>query len=139
MTTTTRDRWKVAVLVALLFLAPPLVALLVPLRAEAALSEAEVWEIAAEAWPPAQVQRAVRVARCESTFEPTALATGWDRRFGFYRQVGLWQIEAVVWQPLAVEMFGPDADLTDARVNAHVAAAVWRQQGWAVGWPWCSR
>lgn len=106
----------------------------------AALAEEppDVWTVAAEAFPPDQVELAVRVARCESNHNPWATASGYDSYYGYYRYVGLWQIDPYLHGHRAVRLFGPEASLYDPRVNAHVAAEILRDQGWRA-WPYCSR
>ena len=98
----------------------------------------DVWTVAEEAFPADQVAFAVRVARCESGHNPWATAEGYDSYYGYYRYVGLWQVDPNLHGYRAVRMFGPDASLYDPRVNAHVAAEILRVQGWGA-WPYCSR
>lgn len=92
----------------------------------------------AEAFPAWAVASFVRIANCESEFVPTAVAEGWDRRYGYYRYVGLLQIDPALHQWRADRLFWKGASLYDPRVNAHVAAEIFAAQGWGA-WPYCRR
>lgn len=73
--------------------------------------------------------KAVAVARCESGLRPHASS-------GQYR--GLFQI-STRWHAARVARMGYTLDqLYDAAVNAHVAWAIWSEQGWRP-WPVCGR
>lgn len=94
------------------------------------LSDEEIWAVVAEAFPEHQVAKAVRVAYCESTFDPEAQAP--------YGYLGLFQVDPWLHGWRAERLFGPGASLTDPRVNAHVAAELWAESGWHP-WPYCGR
>lgn len=102
------------------------------------LSYDRVYQLAAEAighGPGAHF--ATRVAYCESQHVAHAEDSGFDRRYGvFYRHVGLWQVEANIWGATAWRVFG--GSLWDPRVNAQMMGLILGQQGWAIGWPYCS-
>jgi hypothetical protein len=99
------------------------------LRATAAISEA---------FPSWAVPSFVRIARCESEFDPGARSHGWDVRWGRYDYRGILQVSVDHHQWRADRLFWPGADLYDPRVNAHVAAEVFNEQGWGA-WPYCRR
>ncbi len=88
-----------------------------------ALTEVEVRALATIYWPLSEVQHAVDVSRCESSFHTGAWArVGEDSR-------GLWQINV-----------GPGAhpqyaqyNLFDPQINAYWANQIWRSGGWG---PW---
>lgn len=94
------------------------------------LSDDEIWQVAAEAFPASQVQHAVAVAWCESSFDPAARAP--------YGYTGLFQIDPYLHGWRAERLFGPEASLTDPNVNAAVAAEIVAEQGWGP-WPVCGR
>ena len=94
------------------------------------LSRDQVYEVAQAAFPGDQVDRAVNVAWCESTFDAAAQAP--------YGYTGLWQIDPGLYSWRAEALFGPGASLSDPRVNAAVAAQILAEQGWRA-WPVCSR
>lgn len=102
------------------------------------MSASEIRQVAERYWPAREVDKAVRVALCESEGEWWSDHSGIDRRYGAYRLIGLWQIEATIWTEDAQRMAGPDMDLRDPRTNAAVAAFVWSISGWAA-WPHCGR
>lgn len=105
-------------------------------RAEA--SEPVARAAIAEAFPTWAAPSFVRIARCESEFVPTARSWGWDRFWGRYDYRGLLQVSIDHHQWRADRLFWPGASLYDPRVNAHVAAEVFREQGWQA-WPYCRR
>jgi soluble lytic murein transglycosylase-like protein len=94
----------------------------------AALERSEVVDLVAAHFPPEEVASALAVLACESRFDPRATGRAGER--------GLFQIHPVYWTWLARQLVGPDADLYDPDTNVAVAAAVWRQFGWA---PWSCR
>jgi hypothetical protein len=100
--------------------------------------EADIPALVAEAFGPELTDKALRVVHCESRFDPGATAQGYDRRYGYYRYVGLFQIDPNLHSHRAYRLFGPEASLYDPRVNAHVAAEIWRESGWRP-WPYCGR
>lgn len=104
----------------------------------AAADEADITSIVAEAFGPELTDKALRVVNCESRFDPWATAQGYDRRYGNYKYVGLFQIDPYLHTDRALRLFGPEADLYDPRVNAHVAAEIWQEYGWGA-WPYCGR
>jgi soluble lytic murein transglycosylase-like protein len=112
--------------------------LLTLLPASAAAEEADIPAIVAEAFGPDLADKALRVVHCESRFDPYATAEGFDRRYGYYRYLGLFQIDPNLHTYRAHRMFGPEASLYDPRVNAHVAAEIWHEYGWGA-WPYCGR
>jgi hypothetical protein len=112
--------------------------LLALLPASAVAEEADVHTIVAEAFGPELADKALRVVHCESRFDPYATAEGFDRRYGYYRYLGLFQIDPNLHTYRAHRMFGPEASLYNPRVNAHVAAEIWREVGWSA-WPYCGR
>ena len=93
------------------------------------LNRDQVYQVAASAFPDGQVDRAVNVAWCESSFDSNARAP--------YGYTGLWQIDPTIHGWRAEAMFGPGASLNDPRVNAAVAAQILAEQGWHA-WPVCS-
>ena len=99
---------------------------------------ADIPTVVAEAFGPELADKALRVVRCESGFDPWATAEGFDRRYGYYRYVGLFQVDPNLHTYRAHRMFGPEASLYDPRVNAFVAAEIWREVGWRA-WPYCGR
>lgn len=107
-----------------------LTALTVGAAGAAPLSDEEIWAVAAEAFPEDQVAKAVRVAYCESTFDPEAQAP--------YGYLGLFQVDPWLHGHRVERLFGPGASLTDPRVNAAVAAELWAESGWRP-WPVCGR
>lgn len=100
--------------------------------------ELRATEAIAEAFPSWAVPSFVRIARCESGFDPEARSHGWDRIWGRYDYRGILQIEAGLHQVRADRLFGPGADLYDPWVNAHVAAEIFAEAGFGA-WPWCRR
>ena len=112
--------------------------LLAFLPSSVAADEADIPTIVAEAFGPDVAPKALRVVRCESGFDPGATAQGFDRRYGYYKYVGLFQIDPNLHTYRAHRMFGPEASLYDPTVNAHVAAEIWREVGWRA-WPYCGR
>jgi hypothetical protein len=94
----------------------------------APLDHEAVIDLVAAYFPREEVGRAFSVIACESRGDPWAT--------GRRGEQGLFQIQPRAWDDLAREMFGPAADLYDAVTNVAVAAAIWRDQGWA---PWGCR
>lgn len=90
------------------------------------LSEVEVRALASEYFEPADVNRAVRIAWCESRFDPKAV----DLRTG---GVGLFNHLPKYWDERSANAGFPGADATDA--EASTAAAAWEVYeggGWDV-------
>jgi hypothetical protein len=90
------------------------------------LSEVEVRALVTKYFEPADVNRAVRIAWCESRFEPNAV----DLRTG---GVGLFNHLPKYWDERAANAGFPGADPTDA--EASTAAAAWEVYeggGWDV-------
>jgi hypothetical protein len=90
------------------------------------LSEVEVRELASRYFEPADVNRAVRIAWCESRFDPNAV----DLRTG---GVGLFNHLLRYWDERAANAGFPGADATNA--EASTAAAAWEVYeggGWDV-------
>lgn len=108
-----------------------------------AMTEHDVRDAIAMSWPEQLVEKAVRVAFCESTWRPTAENRGVDRVYGRYASLGLFQIETVAtsaWSQVARAWYGDDSDdvWLDPVRNARIALEVYRQQGWKA-WPTCGR
>ena len=101
----------------------------------AVLARSEVADLAALVWGPDLAPRVAAVVHCESTGRPSARNAGDDPYWGAYSYVGLLQIEAGLWGPLALELTGSD-DLTDPLVNLTVGYAIWKRVGWSA-WPVC--
>ena len=71
-------------------------------------------------WPPSLHPEALRIAGCESGWDPHAI--------GSQGEVGLFQIHGVhAWR------VPPQGDLRNPVVNAQVALEIWRAEGWE---PW---
>ena len=137
-------KWEYRVgLMVLLVCLSPLAACALPAEAQerytpTSRGELRAAEAIAEAFPGWAVPSFVRIARCESGFDPGARSHGWDRFWGRYDYRGILQVEAALHQWRAERIFGPSADLYDPRVNAHVAAEIFEAQGWGA-WPYCRR
>lgn len=103
------------------------------------LSYDGVYQLAADAIGPGPgAHYATRIARCESSHDASAHSAGWDSTFRVnYSHIGLWQIESNIWGGTAWRVFG--GSLWEPRVNAGMMGLILREQGWASGWPWCSR
>lgn len=109
------------------------------------VTEPEVLALVTSAFPSEWVGWAVRVSHCESTWRPWAVSEGYDRVYGAYRYVGLFQISEgapYLWHWLAENVARAlrkqVADLFDPETNAHVAAGILRIQG-PGAWPFCGR
>ena len=118
-----------------------LLAIASPVHADSLTSE-ELRTVVEQTWPEQHVERAIRVALCESNGRSWAVNRGFDRFFGHYASLGLFQIETLAtaaWQNLA-GMWYPDGNEIwfDATRNSRIAAEIQRQQGWGA-WPWCGR
>lgn len=117
-------------------------AILTPVDAEGAepgLGYDATYAVMAEAFGPGPLAHSfTRVARCESEWKPWARAAGWDRIWGWYEYRGLLQVDPALHQWRADQLFWPGASLYSPRVNAHVAADVFAEQGWRA-WPYCRR
>jgi hypothetical protein len=90
------------------------------------LSEVEVRALASEYFEPADVNRAVRIAWCESRFDPNAV----DLRSG---GVGLFNHLPKYWDERSANAGFPGADATDAKASTAAAAwEVYEGGGWDV-------
>lgn len=132
-------RQRLGVLALVLVLA---VGTLIPVEAEGAepgLGYDATYAVMAEAFGPGPLAHSfTRVARCESEWKPWARAAGWDRIWGSYHYAGLLQVSVDLHQHRADRLFWSGASLYSPRVNAHVAAEVFAEQGWRA-WPYCRR
>lgn len=89
------------------------------------LSEIEVRQLVAAVFRPEDVNHAVRVAWCESSFNPYAIDPGTGA-------AGLFQLPPASWSAWAKSAGVPGADMLDPQANVAVAAwVVYHGAGWS--------
>ncbi len=94
------------------------------------LTEGEMRLLAAQFFPAEQLDKAVLVAGCESTYNPSAYNPA-----GPF--AGLFQHSLAYWNDRAAAAGWAGASVYDATANTAVSAWLWARDGWG-HWPTCS-